>query len=96
MRILTAKLEQLKEEEENKKYAKDRKDQIGTGDRSEKIRTYNFPQNRVTDHRIKESWHNIEGKDGIMDGNIDPIMEAILKAEETGAVGSADSSDDSE
>ena len=53
MQILVAKLEQLKEEEENKKYGAERKNQIGTGDRSEKIRTYNFSQDRVTDHRIK-------------------------------------------
>ena len=53
MMILTAKLQQREEEEEAKKYAGERKSQIGTGDRSEKIRTYNFSQDRVTDHRIK-------------------------------------------
>lgn len=74
MSILTAKLEQLKEEEEAKKFAKDRKDQIGTGDRSEKIRTYNVLQDRVTDHRLKQSWHNIEG---IFLGNIGPIFDAL-------------------
>ena len=58
--ILTAKLEALQEEEESKKFSLDRKNQIGTGDRSEKIRTYNVLQDRVTDHRVKESWHNIE------------------------------------
>ena len=94
LQILTAKLEQLKEEEDAKKYSKDRKDQIGTGDRSEKIRTYNFPQNRVTDHRIKESWYNIDGKDGIMDGYIDDIVQAILKAEESGGIGSAEGGDE--
>jgi peptide chain release factor 1 len=72
--ILTAKLEQLKEEEDAKKFAQNRKDQIGTGDRSEKIRTYNVLQDRVTDHRIKQSWHNIEG---IFLGNIAPIFEAL-------------------
>jgi len=77
MSILIAKIEALKEEEEAKKYAADRKEQVGTGDRSEKIRTYNFPQNRVTDHRIKESWHNIEG---IMVGEIDEILEALANA----------------
>ena len=61
MGILMAKLQQMKEEEEAKKFASERKGQIGTGDRSEKIRTYNFPQNRITDHRIKQSWHNVEG-----------------------------------
>jgi peptide chain release factor 1 len=77
MSILIAKIEALKEEEEAKKYAADRKEQVGTGDRSEKIRTYNFPQNRVTDHRIKESWHNIEG---IMAGEIDEMLEALTTA----------------
>jgi peptide chain release factor 1 len=91
-----AKLAQMKEEEEAKKFAKDRKDQIGTGDRSEKIRTYNFLQDRVTDHRIKESWHNIEGKDGIMQGNIDPIIEAILRAEAAGGVEGGETDTDGE
>ena len=80
MTILMAKLQQLKEEEENKKYAGVRKDQIGTGDRSEKIRTYNFPQDRVTDHRIKKSWHNLPK---IMEGEISEIIDSI----ESGAVG---------
>ena len=84
MQILMAKLEQKKIEEDASKFAKDRKDQIGTGDRSEKIRTYNFLQDRVTDHRIKQSWHNIDGKDGIMMGNIDPIIQAILDVEANG------------
>jgi peptide chain release factor 1 len=89
MQILLAKLEQKKIEEDASKFAKDRKDQIGTGDRSEKIRTYNFLQDRVTDHRIKQSWHNIDGKDGIMMGNIDPIIQAILDVEAGGGVGNA-------
>lgn len=77
MAILTAKLEVLHEEEEAKKHAAERKEQIGTGDRSEKIRTYNFPQNRITDHRIKESWHNI---DGVLGGDLDPIVAALREA----------------
>jgi peptide chain release factor 1 len=81
MMILTARLQQMKEEEEAKKYALDRKNQIGTGDRSEKIRTYNFPQDRITDHRIKQSWSNIPG---IMLGNIQKIIDAL----ESGVVGS--------
>lgn len=60
MSILIAKLEILREEEESKKSAGDRKDQIGTADRSEKIRTYNILQDRVTDHRVRHSWFNIE------------------------------------
>jgi len=77
MGILLSKLEQIKEEEEAKKYAGARKEQIGTADRSEKIRTYNVLQDRVTDHRIKESWHNIES---IFDGNVDAIVEALAEA----------------
>jgi peptide chain release factor 1 len=74
MAILKAKLELLKEEEEAKKFSQDRKSQIGTGDRSEKIRTYNILQDRVTDHRIKESWHNIET---IFAGGIEPIIASL-------------------
>jgi len=78
MMILTAKLQQLKEEEEAKKYSANRKDQIGTGDRSEKIRTYNFPQDRVTDHRIKKSWHNLPK---IMEGGIGEVIDSIISGE---------------
>lgn len=74
MQILQAKLEVIKMEEEAKKLSSDRKEQIGTGDRSEKIRTYNVLQDRVTDHRIKKSWHNI---DGIFGGGIDDILESF-------------------
>lgn len=74
MSILIAKLEKMKEEEEAKKYAGERKSQIGTADRSEKIRTYNILQDRITDHRIKQSWHNIEK---ILNGGIEPIIEAF-------------------
>jgi peptide chain release factor 1 len=76
--ILTAKLQQLKEEEEAQKYSGDRKNQIGTADRSEKIRTYNFPQDRVTDHRIRQNFSNIEG---IMLGKIDKIIDAMQAGE---------------
>ncbi len=79
MAILVAKLEQLQEEEENKKYAGERKNQIGTGDRSEKIRTYNFAQDRITDHRIKKSWHNLPK---IMEGEIDDMIEALQSGEQ--------------
>jgi peptide chain release factor 1 len=78
MSILMSKLQQLKDEEEAKKYSADRKSQIGTADRSEKIRTYNFPQDRVTDHRIRQSFSNIPG---IMAGNIDKIIDALQSGE---------------
>lgn len=74
MMILTAKLQQLEEEKEASKHAGIRKNQIGTGDRSEKIRTYNFSQDRVTDHRIKKSWHNLPK---IMEGEIGEIIESL-------------------
>lgn len=83
MSILIAKLQMLQDEEEAKKYSGDRKAQIGTADRSEKIRTYNFPQDRVTDHRIRQSWSNIPG---IMDGNINKIIDALA----SGQVGDAE------
>ena len=78
MSILVSKLQQLEEEKEAKKYAGERKNQIGTGDRSEKIRTYNFPQDRITDHRIKKSWHNLPK---IMEGGIGEIIDAIQSGE---------------
>ena len=81
--LLTSRLQQMKNEEEDRKRSADRKSQVGTADRSEKIRTYNFPQDRVTDHRIKESWSNVPK---IMAGNIGPILEALEKAEKTDTV----------
>jgi peptide chain release factor 1 len=78
LEILTAKLEQLHEEEEAKKHADERREQIGTGDRSEKIRTYNILQDRITDHRIKESWHNLPK---ILGGGIDEIIETLKERE---------------
>lgn len=81
MQILMAKLEAKKIEEDARKFAGERKSQIGTGDRSEKIRTYNILQDRVTDHRIKESWHNIES---IFLGDIDDIFMSIEEASKKG------------
>jgi len=75
--ILEAKILQKQKQEEDEKILGKRKSQIGGGERSEKIRTYNFPQDRITDHRIKKSWHNIAG---IMEGNLNPIIEALQKA----------------
>jgi peptide chain release factor 1 len=82
MSILIAKIEAKMEEDAAKIYAKDRKDQIGTGDRSEKIRTYNVLQDRVTDHRIKKSWHNLET---IFAGEIDDIIDALQHPEQIGS-----------
>jgi peptide chain release factor 1 len=74
MKMLRAKLAVIQEEQRSKSIASERKTQVGTGDRSEKIRTYNFPQNRVTDHRLEQSWHNLEE---VLDGNIQPILQAL-------------------
>ena len=81
MAILVAKLAQEKEEEEAKKLSSERKSQIGKADRSEKIRTYNILQDRITDHRIKKSWHNIPR---IFAGDIDQIVESFKNPEESG------------
>ena len=78
MAILVAKLQQMKEEEEMAKYSNKRKNQIGSGDRSEKIRTYNFPQDRLTDHRIKKSWSNLPK---IMEGDINDIINSLQEAQ---------------
>lgn len=85
--ILTAKLQQREEEEAARKYSGDRKAQIGTADRSEKIRTYNFPQDRITDHRIHQNWSNIEG---VLLGKMDKIIEAV----QSGEVGEGEDEED--
>lgn len=77
MRILRARLLEVKREEESKRISQERKTQIGSGDRSEKIRTYNFPDRRVTDHRINFTSHRLEA---ILEGELDEISDALLKA----------------
>ena len=75
MTILRSRLLEAKIAEENARYAAHRKQQVGTGERNEKIRTYNFPQNRVTDHRIELTLYNLSSViDGELDGLIDPLM----------------------
>lgn len=78
MAVLRSRLLKAKEEEEQKKYAENRRSQVGTGDRSERIRTYNFPQSRMTDHRIGYNSHDL---DALMDGYLDPLVEALKEAD---------------
>ena len=81
MTVLRSRLLDIKVAEENAKYAAHRKQQVGTGERNEKIRTYNFPQNRVTDHRIEVTLYNLSVFiDGNLDGLIDPLMTHDLEA----------------
>lgn len=74
MQLLRSRIYQMEEEKRASQIAGNRASQLGTGDRSEKIRTYNYPQDRVTDHRINKSWHNLEG---ILDGNLEKIIEDL-------------------
>ena len=90
MRNLRSRLFELQQQQQKDQRDTARRDQIGSGDRSEKIRTYNFPQDRVTDHRIKQSFHNLPA---IMDGDVDALIDALrqhelerrLQAMQTGA-----------
>jgi peptide chain release factor 1 len=79
MEILRSRLFAFEEEKRLKEISAKRNIQIGSAMRAEKIRTYNFPQDRITDHRIKESWHNIPK---IMDGDLEPIINALTEADE--------------
>lgn len=78
MAVLRSRLLQQKQDEEQAKYAAQRRTQIGTGGRSERIRTYNFPQNRVTDHRIGLTLYNLPAT---MEGNLDPLITALQRAD---------------
>jgi peptide chain release factor 1 len=75
MTVLRSRLLERKIAEENAKYAAQRKEQVGTGERSEKIRTYNFPQNRVTDHRIEVTLYNLAN---FIEGDLDPLVEPLM------------------
>lgn len=79
MAVLRSKLLAEKEEKEQKERGKTRQSQIGTGDRSEKIRTYNFPQDRITEHRIKKSWNRIQE---ILDGNLNKIISTLSQTDQ--------------
>lgn len=74
MKVLRSRLYDHEQEKAHKEMADARKSQVGTGDRSEKIRTYNFPQDRITDHRIKKNWSNIQG---VLDGDLAEIIKTL-------------------
>lgn len=78
MKLLKTKLYDMKQREQNEKIASERKSQVGTGDRSERIRTYNFPQGRVTDHRIGLTLHSLES---FLNGDLDAMIDALATAE---------------
>lgn len=78
MMVLRAKLAQREEESRTRALDQDRRTQVGTGERAEKIRTYNFSQNRITDHRLESSWHNLAE---VLDGSLEPVLEALRKWE---------------
>lgn len=78
--ILQGRLQEIEEKKAHAERAADRRSQVGTGDRSEKIRTYNYPQSRVTDHRINYSSYNLPA---VMDGDLDPFMERLSIADQT-------------
>ncbi|MBO4264953.1 MAG: peptide chain release factor 1 [Clostridia bacterium] len=79
MKLLRSKLYDIKMREQTDKIASERKSQVGTGDRSERIRTYNYPQGRVTDHRIGLTLHSLED---VLNGNMDALIDALLSADE--------------
>jgi peptide chain release factor 1 len=80
MRVLMARLKEIQEQERDAERAANRRSQIGSGDRSEKIRTYNFPQGRVTDHRIGLTVHRL---DEVLDGDLDLVLDPLLEHVQT-------------
>lgn len=79
MKVLRARILDKARQEQEAAVAADRRSQVGSGDRSERIRTYNFPQGRVTDHRIGLTLHKI---DAILDGDLDELLSALITADQ--------------
>ena len=79
MRLLASRLYEMEQEKQDADIASQRKNQVGSGDRSERIRTYNFPQGRVTDHRIGLTLYKIEG---VMNGDLDELIDALVTADQ--------------
>lgn len=87
MSIIQARLQEMEEEKQNASLSAERKSQVGSGDRSEKIRTYNYPQSRVTDHRIGYSSYNLTA---VMDGDLEPFIERLIVADEAEKLAASD------
>jgi peptide chain release factor 1 len=86
LRVLRSRLMDIAQREQQAKIAHNRRSQVGTGERSEKIRTYNFPQSRITDHRLNENFHNMEG---ILGGDLDGILGKLVLQSQAQALGEA-------
>jgi len=87
MKVLKSRLYELQKQQLENDYSQSRRDQVGTGDRSERIRTYNFPQGRITDHRIGYTVYKI---DEFLDGDIDELLEQLIIAAKTGKLGAGE------
>src|SRR5207244_2938756 len=87
LKSLRARLLERARSEQQSEIAANRKAMVGSGDRSEKIRTYNFPQSRVTDHRVNVTLHTL---DRVLDGEIDPIVDALVTRQQAEALAPAD------
>jgi peptide chain release factor 1 len=84
LRVLRSRLMDIAQREQQAKIADHRRSQVGTGERSEKIRTYNFPQSRITDHRLNENFHNIEG---VLEGELDEMLDHLVRQAQAQALG---------
>lgn len=91
MKVLRSKLYEIAQQQQSSEIAQSRKSQVGTGDRSERIRTYNFPQGRVTDHRIGLTLYKI---DEIVDGDLEDIIDALITSDQSGKLGSGSDDED--
>lgn len=87
MRVLKARLYDMYERQKNEREASERRSLVGSGDRSERIRTYNYPQNRVTDHRIGLTMYKL---DAFIDGDMDEIIDALVVADRAERMGVAE------
>ena len=87
LKVLRARLFDIAQRQHHERLSQDRRAQVGSGDRSAKIRTYNFPQGRVTDHRIKLTLHRLEG---VLNGDLNELIEALRLADQSGKLAEAE------